>query len=104
MPKHRRGFLTQRDGKRASQKSQILGWRTIKPHPLPLPLQMPLERFRCNHLNHLMVEAQDEITQPIEFMVDPALEVEDVVLLRIFLNVSFGQGVALHQLIVGAYF
>jgi hypothetical protein len=30
MPKHRRGFLTQRDGKRASQKSQIFGWRTIK--------------------------------------------------------------------------
>jgi len=29
MPKHRRGFLTQRAGKRASQKSQILGWRTI---------------------------------------------------------------------------
>ncbi len=29
MPKHRRGFLTQRGGKRASQKSQILGWRTI---------------------------------------------------------------------------
>ncbi len=29
MPEHRRGFLTQRDGKRASQKSQILGWRTI---------------------------------------------------------------------------
>ena len=32
MPKHRRGFSTQRGKKRASQKSQILGWRTITPH------------------------------------------------------------------------
>ncbi len=29
MPKHRRGFSTQRGEKRASQKSQIWGWRTI---------------------------------------------------------------------------
>jgi len=29
IPKHPQGFLTQRAGKKASQKSQILGWRTI---------------------------------------------------------------------------